>query len=477
MVKPAALTREQKLRRLEVLQEKKRRLKASKPVYSPHPGQLEVHKDQHPIRLVTSGNGAGKSTLLVNEAWWAAKGWNPVLERHTKVPARVAVVLDNPAKVEDVFLREMAKWYNVHEECEFSKKGKPNISEIRFKNGSTITFHFHQQEPLAFEGIELDYVLFDEPPPRDVFIGIMRGNRTRGSKFNALIIGTPIAQPWLYEELYVPASRAERDDIGLHRFGTEQNRSNLAEGYIESFAKNLTEKEKRIRLGGEFFHLEGLALAHLFKKEFHVVADFQWPKGKPVVVAIDPHPAKNHVALMCGATGDGRIYVIKEFSSKAPPRLLARELRDWMSGYKVVDVVVDSLGSTPMSGGEGNRSFIEVLNSEGLRCRATTYEEKSDEVWIESIRDVLEIPEVTDNLGRRQPKLGIMESCRNVAHEIEHVAWLKYRGQDMYKPKLDITNKDYLACLKYCLATNIAYLARGFKPRIQRPGRSPWSGG
>lgn len=425
----------------------------------------------------TAQHNSGKSTLLTNEAWWAAKGWNPVLEKFTKVPARIGVLLDSPGKVEDVFIREMAKWYNVFEECEMSKKGKPHVSEILFKNGSRITFFFHQQEPLAFEGVELDYVLMDEPPPRDVFIGIMRGNRTKGSKFNALIIGTPLGQPWLYEELYVPASRGERDDVGLHRFDTEYNRKNLADGYIEAFAKNLSEKEKRIRLGGEFFHLDGLALAHLFQKDTHVVPDFQWPRGKPVVIAIDPHPAKSHIALMCGATGDGRIYAIKELASRATPRQFARELREWMEGVNVVDIIVDSLGNTPMSGGDGNRSFIEVLNAEGVRCRATTFEDKSDEEFINRIRDVLEVPEVEDNFGRKIPKLAIMESCRNLIHDIEHVAWLKYKGHDMYKPKLDITNKDYLACLKYALSTNIAYTANGIKPKIFKPkSRSPWSG-
>jgi hypothetical protein len=471
------LTRSEKLKLYDALQEKKRRVRAAKSPYNPNAGQLEVHKDNHPIRLVTSGNGSGKSTLLVNEVWWAATGFSPVTGEYSKVPARIAVVLDSPAKIEEVFLQEMRKWYNVDEMCEINKKGKPYPSEMVFKNGSKVTFLMHLMEPLALEGLEFDFAFFDEPPPRQVFLAIMRGNRRKGSKFNALIIGTPIAEIWLYDELYQPAMKGERPDIGVHRFSTEVNAQNLSEGYIDAFSKNLSAKEKQIRLHGEFYHLDGLALAHLFKPTAHIVDPFNFPAGKPVCIAIDPHPSKAHVALMCGATGDGRIYAIKELTSNSPAREFAGELKEWMDGYTVVEIVVDSLGETPTSGGEGNRSFCDVLRSCGIRARSTSFAEKNDENFIEAIRDVLEIPDKPDNFKRRVPKLGVFATCTGLIHDIQTVSWLKHRGFDQNKPKLDIRNRDVLACLKYILATNFAYLtAPGGRPKIKRSKRSAWSG-
>lgn len=472
----APLSKEEKLRKLELIQERKRRLRRAKSVYVPNKGQLAVHKDRSTIRLVQSGNGGGKTALGANEAIWAATGWNPITEQTTKVPAKIVILLDSPEKVTDVWLPELKKWYNVDEECEQHKHGKPYVNELVFKNGSRIIFLTHLMEPLRFEGMELDYLIADEPFPRPIWVALTRGARTKGSKPRFLLVGTPLGQPWMTEQLWNAAQKGERTDIGCHRYSTAVNEKNLAEGYIEQFSKNLTEKEKQARLEGRPAHLDGLALAHLFKREQHIVDPFEWPRGKPVVIAIDPHYNKPTTALMVGATGDGRIYVIKEFKSTSTPRIMSTELKAWMDGYRVLEIVVDSLGNTPMSGGDGNRSFIEVMNANGVRCRATSYEDKSDEEWIHRIRDVLAIPDEHDNWGRKIPKLAVVSTCTGLITDIENVTWLKYKGLDEWKPRLDISNKDHLSCLKYALACNIDYLATGKAPKIKRAGKSPWSG-
>lgn len=471
------LSRDEKLRKIDALREKKRRILAKKPVYKPNPGQLPVHLDQRDIRVVQSGNGSGKSTLAVNEVLWWARGVNPVLNKVTRIPARIAVVLDKPDKVEDIWLTEMRKWTSLNDEAELFKNGKPYVEEIKFKNGSVIQFFFHDQAELTVEGIQVHYVVFDEPPPRHLFVGLTRGTREKGTDPKILIIGTPIKQPWVYELLYKPAEKGERTDIGVYRFSSEVNRANLREGWIESFTRNLTEKEKQARIQGIPAHLEGLALAHLFKPELHIVPRFEWPSGKPVVVVIDPHPAKAHVAIMVGATGDNRVYYIKEMSSLAPPKAFARELKAFYQGYRVLDIVCDSLGETPGSGGDGNLSFSEVLRAAGIPARSTSFKEKSDEDFIQRIRQVLEIPETPDNFGRILPVLAIMEGNPGIVNDVECVSWVKYKQSEDNKPKLDISNRDRLACLKYALATNIGFIASiGRAPKLKRAKRSPWSG-
>ncbi len=293
-----------------------------------------------------------------------------------------------------------------------------------------------------------------------------------------MIIGTPIGQPWIYSDLWKKAINGERDDVGLHRFGVEVNRDNLADGYIEQFSKNLTEAEKKVRLQGHFAHLEGLALAHLFDRMVHIVKRFPWPKGKPAVLIIDCHQSKPHVCTLLGATGDGRIYYIKEMESKSPPKTFAREVKAFIKGdWRMIDYVIDSLGETPGTGGDGNRSFAEVLRLEGVPVRATTYDDKNDETFIQKIQQVLEIPDEKDNFGRRLPKLAIMEGNAGIIDNIETVQWVKYRQFEIFKPKLDISSQDYLACLKYGLKTAIAYVSDvGRMPKTKRSRLSPWSG-
>lgn len=471
------MTREQKMAKIDALREKKRRILSKKPTYTPNKGQLPVHMDVRPIRVVQSGNGAGKSTLAVQEVLWWSRGVNPVLKTTTRVPAVTIVVLDKPAKVEEIWLKEFAKWTNIAEEFTQHKNGKPYVDELRFKNGSTVRFYFHDQTELTGEGVELTNIVFDEPPPRRLFVGLTRGMRGIGVDPKILMIGTPIREPWVYEMLYKPAEKGERPDIGIYRFGTDVNEKNLRPGYMESYGKNLTAQEKAIRFKGMPGHLEGLALNHLFNPEIHVVKEFPWPRGKPVVLVIDPAQAKPHVAILVGVTGDGRIYYLKELSFKGTAAKFALALKEMYAGYRVVDYVIDSLGETPGTGGDGDISFSDKLRQLGVPVRATSYEDKSDENFITGIKQVLEIPEEVDNFGRKLPKLAVVEGNSGIINDIELVAWLKYKNLETHKPKLDISNRDYLACLKYALATSISYLAvSGKMPKVKHSRPSPWSG-
>lgn len=460
------LTKAEKLALYDAAQEKKRRLRLTRDNYAPNSGQRTVHECPKRVRAVFAGNGSGKTAMAVQEALWALDGYNPTLKEFTKVPCRVIVVLDSPDKVAKTWLPELKKWTNL-EAKDLHKDGRSNAECVRItrKNGSELLFMFHLQEEMAFESMELQYAIFDEPPPRHVFVALMRGGRTKGTKARFLIIGTPLAAPWLRTELYTPWLEGKLPDTECFRFGTDVNQLNLADNYIEDFARYLTDQEKRVRLYGEFFDTAGLALANLFKEPMHVVTDkeLQWNESWPCVIAIDPHGAKPHHALLLGVDPDNNYMILGEYKSKSIPRQFAREVYElWGNGdYKIWDIIIDSYGSADLSGGDGNKSFIQVCNEawqpQGWRGRATKYDEKSDEIFMNKIQEVLSIPASPDNFGRRRPKLRMVEQCYGTIKDIKNVEWEKYRHHEEHKPKLSIGNKDFLACLKYALATNLTY--------------------
>lgn len=485
------LTKEQKLEMLALLEEKDKRTREKREAYKPNAGQLPIHMSDATIKFCASANGAGKTCAAVHEAIWACQGYHPIKKTHTKVPADVAVVLDKPDKADSVWLKEMMQWFVIKPD-QLHKKGKPNTTQISFDNGSTITFFSHEQDPLTFESIQLDYVIYDEPPPLSVFIGMRRATRKKGSKPWHLIIGTPLAQPWLRTQIWEPWMKGELPEAECFRMGTEVNKDNINYEEQKKNFKFMTDKERAIRERGEFFDLDGLALAHLWRDDVHVITpkELNWQADYPCVVIVDPHPSKAHVALLMGADRDNRLYVLAEYSEKAIARKFTQSLIQlgWFHNHRVIDIVYDSLGSADTTSGEGFRSFGEVMNEELKKsdigqARATRYDEKNDEDFIERIRDSLAVPDEPDSFGKCVPKLRVVAGCNGTVLDIRNVQWMTDRNKEN-KPKLDISNTDRLACIKYGLATNLNFQrkkdkiyyrtapAYGIKPKVIKWARA-----
>lgn len=458
--KVQALTREQKLDFLAAAEERKRRAQERRDTFTPHSEQAAVIKDASKERIVVCGNGWGKTAFGSNEALWGANGFNAVTGAHTAVPAKVIVVLDSPEKVADVWLPELRKWQLI-EDTQLHKHGKPYYTRISFSNGSELRFMFHLQEPLAFESLEADLVILDEPPPHAIWIALLRSGRRKGRNPRFLLLGTPISQPWL-REYHNDWKKGKYPKTTFFKGKTSANRANLANDYIEDFAIHLTEREKATRLEGEFFNTEGMALAGSFKRDKHVgVLPGEHPEW-PCVLALDPHPNKPTHAVLLASAPDGKLYYMAERAAKQVPRDWAKWVKaNWLEQYNVVDIVTDNFGSGDFTGGEGFASFVEVWRGEGIRIRATTYDEKKDDKFLERIQEALYINE------EGEAKLSIASDCPGIINDIENVQWKAQKGTEEYQPKLEIGNKDYLACLKYALAAGLTY--DNSKRRVIRP--------
>ncbi len=451
--KLAKLSKEEKLKLIDILEERKRRQRDSRSPFIPHAEQLAVIKDKTKIRIVVTGNGFGKSALGANEALWAAGGYNPITGEKTFVPAKIYVILDAPEKVDSTWLPELKKWYNIKEDM-LEKRGKPYISQIVFDNGSFIKFMFHLQEPLSWESVEGDVFIFDEPPPKNAWVALMRAGRTKGRKPRYLLLGTPISQAWL-RSYYVDWEKGLFPDTRFFKGSTDSNKANLAEGYIEDFSRHLSEKERKTRLHGDFFNTEGMALSDVFDRSRHIKPAASLPvdwRSWPAVISLDPHPQKATHACLLLAGPNGQLVYAAERQAKEVPRDWGAWVKaNWLQEYRVVDIVVDNFGSGDYTGGEGFKSFVEVWRSMNINVRPTSYDEKLDTEFLERLQDALYSDQNQD------PKLKILPNCIGIVRDCENVQWKAQKGTETYQPKLEIGNKDYLACLKYALATNLSY--------------------
>ncbi len=468
----AKLSKEDKLKLLDLIDKKKEAKKQRRAAFVPHKEQELVAVNPSKIRIVTSGNGWGKSAFGVNEALWALSGLNPITNKNTYVPCRVVVVLDAPSKVADVWLPELKKW-TVFDESQLHKDGKPFYSRLTFPNGSELRFMFQLQEELAFESIEADFFIFDEPPPRSIWVALLRAGRTKGREPRYLIIATPISQAWL-REYFVEWEKGHYPDTMFFTGTTRANEANLASGYIEEFSRHLTERERKTRLEGAFFNTEGLALAEQFNRRRHLVTeaslDSNYRIDWPHVIAIDNHPNKPNYACLLAAAPDGTKYYVAETAQKVVPREFGLWLqRNWIATHNIKDIICDNMGNGDMTGGEGFKSFIEVLTSMGIRVRATSFDDKADDAFLTRLQEGLFIPD----LG--EPVLKFLNTCIGIIRDIENVAWKPIKGTETYQPKLEISNRDYLACLKYALASNLTY--DNARRKIHKPiTRAAWMG-
>jgi hypothetical protein len=468
------LSKKEKLELLDAIEAKKKKDREKRDIFKPHTGQLKALKSTAKEKFVFCGNGWGKSATAANWVIARARGKDPWQDKYIPTPNRTVVLLDSPSKIEDQWIPEMMKWVLIKPEW-LKKDGKPYIRRIVWPTGSETIFMTHQQEPLIFESIELDYACLDEPPPQKIYNGLRRGMRKKGSNPELLLVGTPLTQAWLRKEVLDPWSKGTLENVEVFTGRTDENKENLNWESMEHYFSTLSDKEREIRQSGSFFDLEGLALAHLFNEETHLVEPFEIPNNWPVAISIDPHPSKKHTAVFLTSDGKDQLYAIKEVASKSSPNEFAKEIRQEMLGLNVIDIICDSLGATPTTGGDGNLSFIEVLNNQGVKARSTTFKEKSEEDFIQRIQQVLEIPMESDNFGRKQPKLKIFSNLKGLITDITNVEWLKHRNIDENKPKLNITDKDFLACLKYALTCNLS--VRSTTPRRRNYTRkpSPWS--
>jgi hypothetical protein len=461
-----SLSREDKIALIQAAQEKRKRKLLAHPAYNPNAGQAPVHECKAAERWVFSGNSAGKSTLLVNEVMAYARGYNPWTKERYALPARIIVVLDNSRKIEERFIPELRKWHHVEDRW-LKRLGKPYTSRIELDNGSTIDFYTQEADPSSFEGIESSFVAVDENIPRSLYVALKRSLRIKGHPCRFLFCGTPVSQPWLRRDVYEPWSKGMLKDVECFRTSSDVNKQNVEKGFLERFAQGLSESEAATRLRGEFFDAEGMALSHLWRREHHIIpdAEFIYDERMPCVVAVDPHTVKPHHAVMLTVDKQDNLYVIKELSRRSVASKFAEELLEWSKDYKVISWVCDSFGSASTTSFEGFTSFIDKLNQCGVPIRATTYDEKNAEDFVDRLRTLLLIPEESDNFGQRIPKLRVLASCKGLISDIESAVWQKNRSTGEYKPILDTSAKDYLSCLGYALALGLFY----DKQRRMRP--------
>ena len=253
-----------------------------------HERQSYFLRAKAPIVVAHTGNKWGKTFALLLRGLVASFGCAPWDPDNTAVynpldrepPVRVILIVQDYATSLplDIIprLKEIMPWDALV--TKVSRVQGQVIDGFELWNGSTWKILSHVQEDERFEGWSAHLLLWNEPMPRSKFIGACRG----AIEFNAphIMSFTPISEPWLYDEIYLPSHKI-RDQASFLSSFTEKPEIAVVEGLIydnpfipkeaiDRYEQQIPESQRAARIFGEWAHLSG-RVYKFFSREKHVV--------------------------------------------------------------------------------------------------------------------------------------------------------------------------------------------------------------
>jgi len=409
------------------------------------------------IKMFQGANKTGKSTSTVIEAISHCLGCRPFLDKFDadyktqfKPPIKIRIVGEDFAKhIGGVIVPILFEWIP---RSEFTfREGNPKKNQQgipvswTFNNGSTIELLSYEQDVSIFEGWDGHIVLFDEPPPHDIYIACKRGLVVKSGI--CMFSMTPLKEPWIYDQIVLRSETDEsvffvisemRDNLIHERdwYGKKVICGALKEEDIVRFEADLTDDEKEARIRGRFAHLSGLVYKE-FDSNLHKIRWFKPPHGWTWYEAIDPHPRKEKAVTIMAIAPDDTKYVVDEIWSKGLIKDIAKAILQKRKDYNYVPVftLIDPLAVTPdpITGTTIKDEFVSESNRQILPQVGS----KDRNRGIDLLKKELTI--------RNSDKSGIyvMENCQRTINEFGHYIWAEIdeienvKGKDEPKKMYD----------------------------------------
>jgi phage terminase large subunit-like protein len=423
------------------------------PQVKKHDGKEEYqeafHKDGHKIRLILGGNQTGKTEAAVAEGIWITLGIHPYKKIDIPNKGRV-IAADLDKGIEEVIHTKYKKLMPPSEIRKISKYSGGQLKKIYLKNGSTIEFLSYEQDVKVFEGWTGNWVQFDEPPPRSIFVATMRGlMRYAGIAWLAL---TPLSEPWIYDDLYLPGMKND-EKINIYNWDILDNKY-LTKEEVEDFEKRLNSDEKAARLRGKFKHLSGL-IYKKFGKE-HIIKSFKIPSDWTRYCAMDYHSRVPCAILWAAVDPEGTVYFYDElWIDKNIPEIseaiASKEEENGVSRIRLID----SLSATPdrITGRSPQREFLRCGQELG-HSLAFRSSDKSWNVGKNTVDEYLTI--INDKAGA----YFFEDKVSNCITGMTHYQWDEYAGTRNYGIKKETPAKAFSHfpdCVRYILITRPSY--------------------
>lgn len=281
-----------------------------------HKKQLAFHRCKKRNRWVFGGNRSGKTECGAVEAIWLAHGIHPWRKNRKNVFGWVVSLSQQVQRdvAQSKILHYLPPEWIVDITMLSGRKDSPSggvIDQIKIKNVfggiSTIGFKSCDQGREKFQGSSLDFVWFDEEPPKDIYEEcLMRVMDRRGDIFGTM---TPLkGMTFIYNEIYL--NRKNNPEVWCQFMSWEDNPF-LSKQEIKLLEGALDGPSLDSRRYGKFSSGEGLVYPE-FDPAVHVIPPFPIPPEWQDTISIDPGLNNPLSAHWYAVDWDGNIYVVAE---------------------------------------------------------------------------------------------------------------------------------------------------------------------
>ena len=412
------------IEREENLRKKNNRILTYNTGKTVHQKQLAFHKCPKKNRWVFGGNRSGKTECGAVETVYMARGIHPfrqnrdnvfgwVVSLSTQVQRDVAQqkVLSylNPSWIQDVTMLSGKK--------DSLKYGI--IDQIRVKNvfggTSVIGFKSCDQGREKFQGSSLDFVWFDEEPPKDIYDECrMRVLDKKGDIFGTM---TPLkGLTFIYEEIFLNKSNSPEIWCEFMEWGDNPF---LDKGEVDLLTQTLSQDVLESRRYGRFKCNTGLVYSE-FDENVHVIEPFPIPPEWQDTISIDPGLNNPLSAHWYCVDYDGTVYVVAEhFEAGRDITYHSQRIKEishslgWkQDGQGRISALIDSAANQKTLA--SLKSVSELFYECGIAVNPSVNKD-----MFSGIQRVKQYLKVVDG----KAKIYIFKNCVNLIREIKSYWW------------------------------------------------------
>ena len=281
-----------------------------------HKKQMAFHKCKKRNRWVFGGNRSGKTECGAVEAIWLLRGIHPYKKNRADVFGW-AVSLSQQVQrdvAQSKILKYLPRSWIADITMLSGRRDSPAggvIDQIKIRNVfggiSTLGFKSCDQGREKFQGSSLDFVWFDEEPPKDIYEEcLMRVMDKRGEIFGTM---TPLkGETFIYNEIYL--NRRNNPQVWCEFMSWEDN-PYLSKKEIKLLSSAMDNSSLDSRKYGKFSCGAGLVYPE-FDTSVHVIPPFAIPPEWQDNISIDPGLNNPLSAHWYAVDWDGNIYVVAE---------------------------------------------------------------------------------------------------------------------------------------------------------------------